>query len=242
MQVDIVLKSTLYSGNIGFIARSSKNFDIGKIKLVNPWCSIDKESLKFASNARDMLSEIEIYNTLEDALKEYHLVFGTTARLGGARKQKIFDPQEAAQKAVDEIGNVKDAKVAILFGPEDKGLNNKAIALCQHLINIPTSERHTSLNLSHAVSVLAYEFFKVDHTIKSPKNEEDIPATFEFTEQFYTQLHDMLDRFGYFRTDNHAHVMTAFRKLGTKASLTHNDITIMRGVLRKLSWFMDNSK
>lgn len=245
MKIDIVLKSTLYSGNIGLIARSAKNFDINRIKLVNPLCSIGKDSIRFASNARDTLSQIEIFPSLAAALKDYHIVFGTTARLGGTRSLSLLTPGEAGEKAREvesSFDKTDDFKLAILFGSEDKGLSNQDLEFCNHLVTIPSSDKHPSLNLSHAVTVFNYEFFKLHNMKPIKKSRQSEPASFEFANQFYTQLEETLDKIGYFKTKNHSHMLNAFKRIGTKALLTHDDITIMRGVLRQLSWYINNHK
>jgi len=104
--IDIILKSPLYSGNLGMIARIAKNFNIQTIKLVNPLCVINKESFKFAPNAHDTLLNMEIFPDLEQALSKYVLVFGTTARKGGERNQSILTPWEAAYKATQVNGKI----------------------------------------------------------------------------------------------------------------------------------------
>ena len=232
MLIDIVLQSTIYSGNIGMIARVAKNFNIGRVRIVNPWCTIDRESLKFAAGSRDYLSEMELFFDLKQALKGYHLVIGTTARGGKNRNPDILTPEGAVSKASEIHG-----KTAILFGPEDRGLDNEAISLCNYLITIPCSDSHPSLNLSHSVSLIACEFFKTSTETPESPFSSNRRANFEETEGFYAHLENVLDRIGYFKTKNHRQIMLAFRRLGTKAALTIDDITILRGVFRQLSWY-----
>jgi tRNA C32,U32 (ribose-2'-O)-methylase TrmJ len=47
-------------------------------------------------------------------------------------------------------------KAALVFGPEDKGLNTTEIDLCSLTVCIPTAKA-SSLNLAQAVMTLAYE-------------------------------------------------------------------------------------
>jgi tRNA/rRNA methyltransferase len=238
--IDIILKSPLYSGNIGLIARISKNFNINRVKLVNPWCSINRESFKFAPNAHDTLKNMEINLDMETALEKYVIVFGTTTRQGKKREKNILSPEAAAIKALNTKG-----KAAVIFGPEDKGLNNKDLSLCNYLITIPTSNKHSSLNLSHAVGIIAYEFFKIFH--ENILNEKNVsrntkPASFKETNEFYKRLQIFLDKIGYFKTENTLSMMNSFKKLGTKAGLTSEDISIILGVLRQASWYNNSYK
>ena len=48
-----------------------------------------------------------------------------------------------------------------MFGPEASGLTNKDISLSNFILTIPTSKKFKSLNLSHSVTVICYEIFKL---------------------------------------------------------------------------------
>ena len=47
-----------------------------------------------------------------------------------------------------------------MFGPENSGLSNKDISLSNFILQIPTSKKFKSLNLSHSVTIICYELFK----------------------------------------------------------------------------------
>ena len=46
-----------------------------------------------------------------------------------------------------------------MFGPEASGLSNKDLALSNYILQIPTSKKFKSLNLSHSVTIICYEIF-----------------------------------------------------------------------------------
>ena len=48
-----------------------------------------------------------------------------------------------------------------MFGPEASGLTNKDISLSNFILTIPTSKKFKSLNLSHSVTIICYEIFKL---------------------------------------------------------------------------------
>ena len=52
-----------------------------------------------------------------------------------------------------------EGKVAIVFGPEGKGLLNEELSQCDLLVTIPTWEGYPILNLSHAVTVICFSWF-----------------------------------------------------------------------------------
>jgi tRNA C32,U32 (ribose-2'-O)-methylase TrmJ len=47
--------------------------------------------------------------------------------------------------------------VALVFGPEKRGLTREDLALCHVLVEIPTDARQPSMNLGQAVAVCLYE-------------------------------------------------------------------------------------
>ena len=51
-------------------------------------------------------------------------------------------------------------KFGILFGCESSGLSNEDLINANQLIYIPSNYSFSSLNLSHAVTIVCWEFFK----------------------------------------------------------------------------------
>ena len=48
-----------------------------------------------------------------------------------------------------------------MFGPEASGLSNFDLSFSNYIVQIPTSSKLKSLNLSHSVSIICYEIFKL---------------------------------------------------------------------------------
>jgi tRNA/rRNA methyltransferase len=51
----------------------------------------------------------------------------------------------------------RGGRVALVFGPEKRGLTREDLALCHVLVEIPTDPRQPSMNLGQAVAVCLYE-------------------------------------------------------------------------------------
>ena len=51
-----------------------------------------------------------------------------------------------------------EGRVALVFGPEGKGLLNQQLVECDVLVTIPTWEGYPILNLSHAVAIICYSW------------------------------------------------------------------------------------
>ena len=94
-------------------------------------------------------------------------------------------------------------KRGILFGPERTGLDNDEVALADAIITFPSSPTYASLNLSQAVLLCGYEWFKAAHGDMPPPptipRARSPPAQREMLLAFFDYLEDKLDENGFFR-------------------------------------------
>ena len=120
--------------------------------------------------------------------------------------------------------------IAIIFGPEKTGLTNSEIDCCNHLIEIPSSKKYSSLNLAAAVQVIAYELRINDMTIKEKTIDRDL-ASNEEMELFYSHLNDVLLETGFLNPRNPRQLMRRLRVLFNRAEMDENEMNIMRGIL-----------
>ncbi|MDP3285978.1 MAG: RNA methyltransferase, partial [Desulfobacterales bacterium] len=139
----------------GAAARAMCNMGIKKLVVVAPENFDIEKVRKLATHAAsEVVDKIEIFEYVREALAPYNYVVGTTARLGGERRT-ISSPSVAA-KNLASIS--RKNRVAVLFGPEDRGLLNDDIRLCHEIVNIPASD-FSSLTVSQAVLIICYELF-----------------------------------------------------------------------------------
>ena len=132
----------------------------------DPLCD---EAYRFACAADWLLAESRRYDTALDAIADCTFVMATTARPRG--NVPLVTARVAAEMLAREA---KRGKVAVLFGNERTGLTNEELAQAHACVAIPTAGQGTlcrrslkytggtgptSLNLSQAVGVLAYEMF-----------------------------------------------------------------------------------
>jgi tRNA/rRNA methyltransferase len=130
--------------------------------------------------------------------------------------------------------------VALLFGPEDMGLSNDDIRLCQLLVTIPTSRFMKSINLSHAVMILCYEIF----TARMDPLETFTPRMADSAELegMYEQIKTLLLKIGFLNPENPDYWMMHLRRFFSRTSLLSKEVKIMRGICRQLDWYMGNKK
>ena len=229
--ISIVLLQSRYSENIGAAARAMRNMGIRQLVIVDPQNFDLSKALKLATHfASDIIEKSKFYPDLKEALSSFNYVVGTTARLGGQR-QVVHTPLTLARKLIPI--SVKN-RIAILFGPEDKGLSNEDIRYCQALVNIPTTE-FSSLNLAQSVMILCYEIFIAG----GEANEEFTPrmASRHELDGMYDQLKDILVRISYINSENPDYWLNHFRRFFTRLQLRAKEVNIIRGLCRQVDWY-----
>jgi tRNA/rRNA methyltransferase len=142
--------------NIGSCARALKNFGFSKLNIVSPRDPWPNTKARMTSvGAFNIIKSAKIYNTVENAVKKFDLIFATTARKRDVNKKHI-----SIVNFTKLLSKYKNSNIGIIFGPEASGLSNHDLSLSNFIIQIPTSSKLTSLNLSHAVIVICYEIYR----------------------------------------------------------------------------------
>src|SRR5688572_5824331 len=140
----IVLIGTKHPGNLGSAARAMHNMGLKHLRLVNPQCTLNEEAYRMARAGEIVLSKAKSYPSFKRALRGVAFTVGTTGKTGGNRSQ-TRSPRDLAATI---LARAKQKKVAIIFGPEDTGLVDDDLELCQMLTQIPTHPQARSLNLA----------------------------------------------------------------------------------------------
>ena len=238
--IRIVLVEPQSSGNIGSICRVMMNMGITDLALVNPHDRHDwDEARKLACHADTLLEARKTFQTLEEAIADCTVAAGTSARTGLHRDHAGL-PREIAPIVLDSAAH---HKAALVFGREDSGLTKEELALCTHIINIPSSEIYRSLNLSHAVMVCCYEIFLLagDPSYRPP--EERSPETsVEMRERVYARWQEMMIETGFCQPQKLEHMMLGLRRIFSRGKLTDNDARILLGLAQQSLWVCEQWK
>jgi len=142
--------------NIGACARALKNFGFSNLNIISPRDGWPNTKARMTSvGAYNIIKYAKIYNNVSDAVKKFDLVFATTARKRDINKKHI-----SIINFIKILSKHKKSNIGIMFGPEASGLSNHDLSLSNFIIQIPTSNKLTSLNLSHAVIVVCYEIYR----------------------------------------------------------------------------------
>ena len=163
--VCVVLVRPEHDGNIGAVARSMLNFGIYDLRVVGRSGDWSEEARRRAKNAQQVLDSAKIVDTIEESVSDCSLVVGTSGKREEGEKtaKRHFLLPEELPDRLSGIGG----RVAIVFGPEGKGLLNEQLSMCDLLVTIPTWEGYPILNLSHAVSIICFSWFVNSETAQT---------------------------------------------------------------------------
>ena len=236
--VRFVLVEPTHPGNIGGAARAMKTMGFNRLCLVNPRRFPADEATAMAVGADDVLRQASRAGSFAEAVADCSLVIGTSAR-----SRRIRWPSLSPAAAAKLIGSVRSGQVAVVFGRESSGLDNRELDLCHYLVRIPCNPAFRSLNLSSAVQVMAYEISKrmlagtlADDTLpenagRFPERDPDAPAALEEVERFYAHLESALHRTRFFADRRSESLMRRLRKLFNRTHLSRREVNILHGMI-----------
>ncbi len=235
--VRIVLVNPSHPGNIGGAARAMKTMMIEELVLVSPREYPDPRAVWRAAGARDLLEKAKVVETLDEAIADCDLIVGTSAR-GRRIPWPVVDARQCAESIYNEPSS---SKIAVLFGREDRGLNNDELHKCHLHVHVPTSEEYSSLNLAMAVQIICYELrMRSLHpqirqgsaTDSSPTHEWDEPfANAADVERLHEHLAEALAQIGFYNPAEPKQLLTRLRRLFARVRLDKMEINILRGIL-----------
>ncbi len=225
--VKVVLVGTTHPGNIGATARAIKNMGILNLALVQPK-EFPSDVATFRSKAaKDILENAEVYESLKDAVSKCELVVGTSAR-DRTIPWPVLSPREAAEEMHKSSLN---GEVAIVFGREDRGLTNEELGMCNLHVHIPSDPEYSSLNLSQAVQILAYEI-RLAYLKENERNEDywDVDlANNEQTERLINHMDELMQEVNFYDSENPRKLLVRVRRFFKRSKIDVMEANIFRG-------------
>ena len=226
----IILVRPQLPENIGLTVRAMHNCGLDKLIIVSPreeWPN--QRAIDAAANAKTILKKVKIYNSINEAVSNFNFVIATSARsrfLRKPHKKNFFS-------LFKELPNFK--KIAILFGPEQSGLSNNDLMLCDCIFTIPVSQRNHSFNLSHSVLLIVYkwqEYFKY-FKLKTSKND-DLSDKKSF-DMFMKYLKKELHNSGFLYPKEKGNSMfNNIQSMFLRANLSRKEIKTLWGMIKIL--------
>lgn len=241
MDVSVILTRTRFPENIGMAARACANFGVSSLILVDPERWECEKAVPLATpQAVSILDNITIVPTLREALTPFAIAYGTTARSGGWRNG-VISAAKAGGEIAARLANPEHGRAALVFGPEDTGLENHETELCARLVTIPTAPGASSLNLAQAVLLVLYECFTATlehgfHPEQKPKGRRNSPpATVEEQERFFEVFKNTLLSIDFLPEDNPDWFMLPLRRFFRRSGMRRHEIDLFMGICRNMN-------
>ena len=245
--VRIVMVNTTLPANIGSALRAMKTMGLTKLVLVAPKTYPHPDIDALAAGATDLIEHIQIVDTLEDAIKDCHIVFGTSAR-SRTIPWPLLDARPAAELSLKAVSESQQ-EVAVIFGREDRGLTNEELAMANYHVTIPVNSDYGVLNVAQAIQVICYEMrMAAMNFVENPVDPEaqmhvtndidmqwDEPlVTHEQMEQFYPHLEKMLAEIEFMDPKNPRLLPLRLRRLFGRIQLDRMEYHLLRGIFTRV--------
>lgn len=234
MDVSVILVNPLYQGNVGAIARSMANFNLNKLIIVGDFV-IGEEARCRAKHANHVLDNVKFVKSLDELKNDFNILIGTSGIVGSD-----FNLPRSPLSLDEVLSQDLKGNIGLVFGSEDTGLSNEDLLLCDFSVHIPSSKEYPVLNLSHAASIVFYEFFKKfsgntfrsDHSLASLRERDEALIVVD----------DVINHMS-FRADSDRDTQrVVWRKILGKSFLTKRELFSVIGFFRNMSFFLKNKK
>ncbi len=229
----IILVRPQLPENIGMVARAMDNCGLNDLFIVSPrdkWPNL--KALNASANSKKIILKAKIYESLISSLKDFNYVIATSNRLRFLNKPIKND----FNNLFHDFSFYK--KIAIVFGPENSGLSNEDLMLCDTIFKIDLSKTNQSLNLSHAVLLFSYkwrEYFCNNNKIKISNKLLRKTSTKQEFSNFMIYLKSELENVGFLSPKEKSKSM--FNNIQTmflRSSLNNTEIKTLWGMIKKL--------
>lgn len=254
-RVRFIMTEPSHPGNVGSAARAIKTMGFEDLVLVapkTPEITLQPEAIALASGAGDVLAQAQTFESLKDALAPVTLAFALTARerdLG----PPACDIREAAQMAQLHLSEHPEGRIALVVGTERSGLTNEHIELCHRVCHIPANPAYSSLNVSQAMQLGAWELrYALLQSISTQGSPEGVsappaspsllapkppakhpgsqPASGEAVQALLTHWQEALEAVRFLDPEHPKKLMPRMRHLFNRSDLSKDEVDMLRGV------------
>lgn len=237
-QIEYVMVEPSHPGNVGSAARAIKTMGFARLVLVAPQVpdvTEHPEAIALSSGAADVLANARVCATLEEALADATLAFALTAR-GRDLGPPSCDVREAAVLAHAHVGGAPGNRVAMVVGTERSGLTNAHIGLCHRICHIPANPEYSSLNVSQAMQLVAWEMryaLLSGQAAPSPDGRTpavSAPAPGAAVQAFLVHWEQALQAVKFLDPAHPKKLMPRMRHLFSRIAVSQEEVDMLRGV------------
>jgi tRNA/rRNA methyltransferase len=228
----VVLQEPQDLVNIALVIRAMKNMGLGRLRLVRP-AEFDAYRIEgIAHDTEDLVARTELHDDLASAVADAQLVVATSARRRSSKQQWKL----ASQAGPELVGRaLQGSGIALVFGPEHRGLSNAELDVCETVIHVPTNPEHRSLNLGHAALIVFYELRNAaveltgsEEPDLGQKQQRRVPeASSEELERFFDLWQEAMETLGLFTGVDPVPKMRSFRAIVQRAALDRRELGLL---------------
>lgn len=233
-KIAIVLVRPEESRNVGAVCRAMANSSLSDLRIVGTRETFDDEHVRrLAIHAASIWDKARFYTSITDATADCVLSAGTTRRRGKKRKDKLLLPEEftALAKRLSGTNQEPGGTVAAVFGNERTGLTDEEFLECTTGVTIPSSKTFGSLNLSHAVQIIAYELFR-EGNASAPGYA---PITLDRLDKTVDVISKSLQKIGFFKIAGKHDMEKFWRGVLARASLSEGEASYIEKTFSKMA-------
>ena len=128
MHLKVIVVSPKYQMNVGYIARTARNFGINELSFVKPRANINgKKAVMFSKHAADLLRNAKVYKTFDSSISDCDAVMGTTGIWRNG--EKINEHEYTLKEALGILSKrySENAVMGLVVGRDDTGLNREEV-------------------------------------------------------------------------------------------------------------------
>lgn len=228
--VVVILSRPEESRNVGAVCRAMANNSLKTLRIVGKKSDFDEERVRIlAIHAASIWENARFFDSITEAAKDCTIIAGTTRRRG-KKRGKLLLPEEFADTA-DTISS--DGKVAVVFGNERTGLEEEELDECTMGVTIPSSEEFGSLNLSHAVQIIAYHLFRKSMEGKNKVSRGYTPISLGRLGKTVTEITGNLQKIGFFKLAGREDMEKFWTDVLSRAALSESEAQYIEKIFDK---------
>jgi TrmH family RNA methyltransferase len=229
----IVLVEPREAGNVGAAARVMKNFGFASLTIAGPHPELLPVAGWWASGADDVLASAAYAPALGEAIGDAHVTIATTSMRGRADLPALT-PQEVARLYASLA---PEQTLALVFGREDRGLEQEEVMLCQRTAAVPTHPAFAVMNLAQAVGIFCFALSQI-----APVPRVRALAPGSMVERMHQRIRGVLVKIGFLNQSNPDVLYDELRILLGRADLDEREITLLLGIVRQAEWALEKGQ
>jgi tRNA/rRNA methyltransferase len=230
--VRIVLVEPKYAENIGSVARIAHNMGIRSLFVVRREIPDFEIMARTATHhAKSVLETMRVVETLAEAVADCSWVVGTTARQGRQR----FYLENPKRMVANLLPKLACNKIALVFGPEHRGLTNDDLGYCNSGVTIPTAG-FSSINVAQAVGMICYELFSGLMDVSADLVPSPALASSAVLKSLHAEVASLLSAIGYVRETDMDYWMHQLIHFSNRVGLRAREVKVIKGLCRQVQW------